>query len=223
MHRPCHHKPRHEGHLPRPRLAKTPQPFGQLEDAIDPIRSMRLHRQRFQPARLRSDDKWDEELEEGDTILAVQMDEELVIRTMHHANDLAAAANAEKPRRTFEEMVPEEYQSFRDLFSKENFNEMPERTPWDHAIELIPNAKATLDCKVYPLNRNEQEQLDKFLDENLVSGHIRPSKSPYASPFFFIKKKDGTLRPVQDYRKLNEMTIKNCYPLPLISELIDKL
>ncbi len=44
-----------------------------------------------------------------------------------------------------------------------------------------------------------------------------------ASPFFFVKKKDGKLRPVQDYRKLNEMTIKNRYPLPLISELMDKL
>ena len=44
-----------------------------------------------------------------------------------------------------------------------------------------------------------------------------------ASPFFFVKKKDGALRPVQDYRKLNEMTIKNCYPLPLIQELINKL
>ncbi len=44
-----------------------------------------------------------------------------------------------------------------------------------------------------------------------------------ASPFFFVKKKDGKLRPVQDYRKLNEMTIKNHYPLPLISELMDKL
>ncbi len=158
------------------------------------------------------DDRWDEELEEGDTILAVRMEEEIAIRAVHHANDLAAAAHAEKPKKTFEEMVPEDYRSFRDLFSKENFNEMPERTPWDHAIELTPNAKATLDCKVYPLNRSEQEQLDKFLDENLASGHIRPSKSPFASPFFFIKKKDGTLRPVQDYRKLNEMTIKNRYP-----------
>jgi hypothetical protein len=44
-----------------------------------------------------------------------------------------------------------------------------------------------------------------------------------ASPFFFVKKKDGSLRPVQDYRKLNDMTIKNCYPLPLISELVDTL
>ncbi len=54
-------------------------------------------------------------------------------------------------------------------------------------------------------------------------GASAPSKSPFASPFFFVKKKDGTLRPVQDYRKLNEMTIKNHYLLPLISELIDKL
>ncbi|SJL07261.1 uncharacterized protein ARMOST_10604 [Armillaria ostoyae] len=169
------------------------------------------------------DDRWDEELEDGDTILAVNMEEELVIRAVHHANDLAAAANAEKPMKTFEEMVPPDYRSFRDLFSKENFNELPERKPWDHAIELVPNAKSTLDCKVYPLNRNEQEQLDKFLDENLDSGRITESKSPFASPFFFVKKKDGSLRPVQDYRKLNEMTIKNRYPLPLISELIDKL
>ncbi len=169
------------------------------------------------------DDRWDEELEEGDTILAVRMDEELIIRGVHHANELAAAANAEKPKKTFEEMVPEHYRSFRDLFSKDSFDELPERRTWDHAIELVPNAKSTLDCKVYPLNRNEQEQLDKFLDENLETGRIRPSKSPFASPFFFVKKKDGTLRPVQDYRKLNEMTIKNRYPLPLISELIDKL
>jgi hypothetical protein len=44
-----------------------------------------------------------------------------------------------------------------------------------------------------------------------------------ASPFFFVKKKDGALRPVQDYRKLNEMTIKNSYPIPLIDELVDKI
>ncbi len=74
-----------------------------------------------------------------------------------------------------------------------------------------------------PLNRAEQEELDNFLDKNLSSGRIRLSKSPMASPFFFVKKKDGKLRPVQDYRKLNKMTIKNRYPLPLISELMDKL
>jgi hypothetical protein len=54
-------------------------------------------------------------------------------------------------------------------------------------------------------------------------GDIQPSKSPYATPFFFIKKKDGKLRPVQDYWKLNEYMIRNRYPLPLIPELIAKV
>ncbi len=146
-----------------------------------------------------------------------------ILLRAHHANDLAAKANEGKEAKTFEEMVPEWCRDFADLFEKKNFDKLPEPRTWDHAIELTPNANANLDCKVYPLNRNEQAELDKFLDENLSSGRIRPSKSPMASPFFFVKKKDGKLRPVQDYRKLNEMTIKNRYPLPLISELMDKL
>ena len=57
----------------------------------------------------------------------------------------------------------------------------------------------------------------------MASGRIRYSKSPMASPAFFIKKEDDSLRFIQDYRKLNEGTIKNKYPLPLINELIDKV
>ena len=70
--------------------------------------------------------------------------------------------------------------------------------------------KQRCDKTQYNNTAAEQVQLDAFLEENLSSGRIRPSKSPFASPFFFVKKKDGTLRPVQDYCKLNEMTIKNC-------------
>ncbi len=69
----------------------------------------------------------------------------------------------------------------------------------------------------------EGSALTEFLNEQLQKGYIRPSKSPYASPFFFIKKKDGKLRPVQDYRKLNALMVKNRYPLPLIPEIIDKV
>lgn len=111
---------------------------------------------------------------------------------------------------------------FADVFSQKEFDQLPERRPWDHVIELTPGSKP-VDCKVYPLSPQEQKALDEFLEENIRTGRIRPSSSPMASPFFFIKKKDGTLRPVQDYRKLNDMTIKNRYPLPLIQELIDKL
>jgi len=69
----------------------------------------------------------------------------------------------------------------------------------------------------------EQKELDAFLEENLRTGRIRPSKSPMAAPVFFIKKKDGSLRLVQDYCALNSMTVKNKYPLPLISELVSQL
>jgi hypothetical protein len=74
------------------------------------------------------------------------------------------------------------------------------------------------------MNPEEQKEQEKFLEENLRKGYIRPSISPMASPFFFISKKDSKkLRPVQDYRRLNEGTIKNAYPLPRVDELLDKL
>ena len=125
-------------------------------------------------------------------------------------------------KKTFEEIVPPQYHEYKAVFSKESFDELPVRKQWDHAIELKPGSEPHR-CKVYPLSPNEQAELDAFLDENLKSGRITPSKSPMASPVFFVKKKDGSLRLVQDYRKLNDMTIKNAYPLPLISELINKL
>jgi hypothetical protein len=87
----------------------------------------------------------------------------------------------------------------------------------------MPNAPKMLDCKTYPLAIGQQDLLDQFLAEHLQKGYIRTSKSPYTSPFFFIKKKDGKHRPVQDYRKLNEVTVRNTYPLPLIKELIHQL
>ena len=70
------------------------------------------------------------------------------------------------------------------------------------------------------MTRVEDAALQDFLKEQLSKGYVRLSKSPYASPFFFVKKKDGKLRPVQDYRRINEFTIHNQYPLPLISDLI---
>ncbi len=62
-----------------------------------------------------------------------------------------------------------------------------------------------------------------FLEEQLKKGYIVPSISPYTSPFFFVKKKDSKLQPVQDYRKLNKYTIWNCYPLPFIPNLISQV
>jgi hypothetical protein len=120
------------------------------------------------------------------------------------------------------EGIPVHLREFSSVFSKESFDALPNPKPWDHAIELVPGEKPS-GCKVYPLSPSEQKELDAFLKENLETGRIHPSKSPMASPVFFIKKKDGALRLVQDYRALNAITIKNKYPLPLISELIEKL
>jgi hypothetical protein len=71
--------------------------------------------------------------------------------------------------------------------------------------------------------QTEQTEMDAFLEEALATGRIRQSKSPHGAPVFFIKKKDGKLRFVQDYRALNAITRKNQYPLPLIDDLIHQL
>src|SRR5277367_5233698 len=121
------------------------------------------------------------------------------------------------------EEIPPEYQQHGTVFSEEEAQRFPKPRIWDHTIELKPDAPASLPGKIYPLTQGEQEALKEFIKEHLKKGYIRPSKSPYAAPFFFIKKKDGKLRPVQDYRRLNEWTIRNKYPLPLIPELIRRV
>jgi Reverse transcriptase (RNA-dependent DNA polymerase) len=119
--------------------------------------------------------------------------------------------------------IPNQYYSFSRVFSEEASHEFPPSRPWDHAIELKPGAPAALPGKLIPLSQAEQEELRKFVKEHMKRGTIRPSKSPYKARFFYIKKKDGKLRPVQDYRPVNQWTIRNAYPLPLIPELIDRL
>ena len=75
-------------------------------------------------------------------------------------------------------------------------------------------------CKLYPLTEYKEEKLYKMIQEHLKRGTIWVSKSPQAFLFFFVNKKEGDLWPVQDYRRLNEWTIKNKYPLPLIDNVI---
>jgi len=84
------------------------------------------------------------------------------------------------------------------VFTKEDFDILLEHRQWDHAIELIPGSEPK-SSKVYPLSPVEQKELNSFLEENLRTGRIRPSKSPMIALVFFIKKKDGFLWLVQDY------------------------
>ena len=95
--------------------------------------------------------------------------------------------------------IPDYLQEFESVFAKELFDELPDRKIWDHAIELKLGS-SPVNCKVYPMSPLEQAKLDVFIQENLASGRIWPSKSPMASPVFFIKKKEGSLWLMQDYR-----------------------
>ena len=87
----------------------------------------------------------------------------------------------------------------------------------------MDDAPLMLNCKTYPLVEGQQKLLDGFIADHLKKGYIRRSNSPYPSPFFFVSKKDGKQRPVQDYCKLNKLTIHNNYLLPLIKELVQQL
>jgi hypothetical protein len=89
--------------------------------------------------------------------------------------------------------VPSWAIDFSDVFNRESFDSLPERRTWDHAIELVPDAKLA-NCKVYLISPLEQKELDTFISEGLSTGHIRLSKLPMASLVFFIKKKDGALQ-----------------------------
>ena len=84
-------------------------------------------------------------------------------------------------------------------------------------------APKELNAKAYIITLKEEEALNQWLDKQLKTGLIVKSKSRYVAPCFYIPKKDGSLCLVQDYRKLNQVTIKDKIPLPLIREVIDKL
>jgi hypothetical protein len=136
---------------------------------------------------------------------------------------LAVKAGKGKAKKTFEELVSKEYQCYVKIFSETKLYRLPKHQPWDHTIDLKPNAPETLKTKVYPIPINEQKTLDQFIKENIEKDYIVPFKSPMASPIFFVKKKTSDLRLIQDYCKLNSITVKNRYPLLLLLDIINKL
>ena len=118
--------------------------------------------------------------------------------------------------------IPPEYQRYGKLFSDELETGLPEHSRWDHEITLQPGEEPKFH-KIYPLSEDKLKALREYLDENLRKGYIRPSQSPAGYPILFVPKKNGKLRLCVDYRQLNNITIKNRYPLPLITELRDRL
>ena len=131
---------------------------------------------------------------------------------------MALAQAAEK----VEQKLPLQYAKYAKVFNESKEGELPPRRPFDHGIDLKETFVPKV-AKSYPMNPKEMEACKAFTDEHLKSGKIRKSQPPQASLFFFVQKKDGGLHSCQDYRYLNEHTVKNACPLPLILTLIDKL
>jgi hypothetical protein len=157
----------------------------------------------------------------GEEIFLHRFDKSKMCKTSTAA-ELAVKA-LPKEEKTWDQIVPIQYHKWKKVFSKEEAKRFPQHQPWDIAIDLVEGTPKTLDCKIYPLTLVKQGKLEDYIKENLEKGYIHPSKSQYSSPFFFIGKKDGKSQPVIDYRKLNSFTIPDCYPLPLIQELVDKV
>ena len=146
----------------------------------------------------------------------------IVIKTKDAHKAIFVRRNELKPRQKWISL-PLRYKPHAKVFSEKESQWFPTSRIWDHTIDLKEGAPSTIPGKIYALTKPEQGALEEFIQEHLKKGYIKPSKSPYAAPFFFIKKKDRKLWPVQDYQKLNQWTICNRYPLPLIPELINQV
>ena len=128
-----------------------------------------------------------------------------------------------EPDVTNPENLPEYIWLFTYLFNKKKFEKLPKRCEWDHKINLIEEVPRELNTKAYVMIFKKEEVSNQWLNEQLKVGLIVKSKSRYMAPCFYISKKDSLLQLVQDYRKLNQVTIKDKILLPLIGEVIDKL
>ncbi|KAG5733211.1 hypothetical protein E4T56_gene2237 [Termitomyces sp. T112] len=191
------------GHLPYADfnlLSPPPLAFPHKEALYEDVQGVRCE----SPEEEKGEGEWtctpdaefpDETIEVGDQIYATILcppptvaDIRASQTTSQHLAEAFVANSQPKPCCS---TVPNHLHDFEDVFSKVSFDSLPECKQWDHAIELIADAELS-SCKVYPLVPCKQDELDAFLQENLSSGQIQPSKSPIAFLVFFIKKKDGS-------------------------------
>ena len=112
--------------------------------------------------------------------------------------------------------VPKEYHDLREVFSKSKATSLPPHRSYDCYIDLLSGTSPPRG-RLFSLSAPERLAMDKYIGECLATGLICPSSSPAGAGFFFISKKDGSLRPCIDYPGLNDITVKNRYPIPLIT------
>ena len=127
-----------------------------------------------------------------------------------------------KKGKIVKKLVPRRFWKQKKVFGKEESEKMPTQKPWDYVIELkegfVPRKK-----KVYLLLREEREEVQAFMKNQLQKKYIQLSKSPQTSPVYFVAKKDKKRKIVQDYCYVNQWMVKNRYSLSLITDILDRV
>jgi len=150
-------------------------------------------------------------------------DKKKIVRwAVDEKKDWGREEEIEVDHKKVEEIVPKRFHQWLKVFGKVESKRMLVRKVWDHAIDLDDNFKASK-ARVYPLSRNKKKKVQKFVDKHLKKGYIRPLKLPQTLSVFFVSKKDRGKHMVMDYRRLNKQTVKNNYPLSLITDLVDSM
>jgi hypothetical protein len=148
----------------------------------------------------------------------------MILGKIHHYIKEIGVVEPDKTTKPLDRLknIPPEYRRYKKLFAEKLETGIPRQNQWSHSIDLIDGTSPTFN-KIYPLSPKETATLSSYLDEMLELGYIQPSVSEAGAPVMFVPKKDGSLRLVVDYRKLNAITKKDRTPLPLIEELRDRL
>jgi len=136
-------------------------------------------------------------------------------------NNSETKPSDEKPDES-KNRLPTKLIKFLDVFNEVSANKLPPHRPYDCEINIKPDSNLYYG-PIYPLTKKELTALKKYIDEMLAKGFIRKSKSPAGAPIFFVFKKNGELRLVVDYRRLNEITFRDSFPIPLINYMLECL
>lgn len=151
------------------------------------------------------------------------MSAEQVVR-WHQGNDIWATVLISPVSDKHTIGVPAEVQAllteFEDVFQEPQ--SVPPSRVHDHAIHLLPGT-VPVNVRPYRYSPLQKDEIERQVAEMLQAGLIVPSISPFASPVLLVKKKDGSWRFCVDYRKLNSITLKNKFPMPIVDELLDEL
>ena len=129
---------------------------------------------------------------------------------------------SEKTEETVKQKLPQEYHDLINIFDRSKAKELLPHRSYDYKIELEPGKKPP-QSRLYSISRFKLQKVKEYLDDNLKKGFILPSTAPYISPVLFVQKYNRSLRFCVDYWKLNSLTIRNRYPIPLIEETLSRV